>query len=122
MNTNTPPASRDAMSAMRQASDEMLQTAGTAMDLAENKVRGLRGNIDPVVDKLASKAQQLALQSLDMAGEAKDRTQQSLSRAAGATTRYVSEQPLRSVLIAAVVGAAVALLVSSSLHRRQNRD
>jgi len=122
MNTNTPPASRDAMPAKREASAEMLQTAGTAMDLAENKVRSLRGNIDPVVDKLASKAQQLALQSLDLAGEAKDRTQQSLSRAAGATTRYVSEQPLRSVLIAAAVGAAVALLVSSSRHRRQNRD
>ncbi len=121
MHTNTPPTSRDAMPAMRQASAEMPQTAGTAMDLADNKVRGLRGNVEPVVDRLASKAQQLALQSLDLAGEAKDRTQQSLNRAASATTRYVSEQPLRSVLIAAAVGAAVALLVSSSRQRRQNR-
>ncbi|UUZ62532.1 hypothetical protein LP417_21300 [Polaromonas sp. P1-6] len=102
MNTNTPPI---------------------ALDLAENKVRELRGNVDPVVDMLASKAQMLARQSLDMASEAKDRAQQSLSRAAGATTRYVAEQPLRSVLIAAAVGAAVALLISSARnhHRNQNR-
>lgn len=81
----------------------------------------LRGNIAPVVDGLTSKAQQLARQSLDLAGDTRDRTQQSLSRAAGATTRYVSEQPLRSVLIAAAAGAAVALLVSASRRRRQNR-
>lgn len=102
MNTNTPPI---------------------ALDLAENKVRELRGSVDPVVDMLASKAQMLARQSLDMASEAKDRAQQSLSRAAGATTRYVAEQPLRSVLIAAAVGAAVALLISAARnhHRNQNR-
>lgn len=134
MTTNTPHTSRDAIPAMRQASDELRQTAGKAvdssrsyandaLDLAENKVRELRGSVDPVVDMLASKAQMLARQSLDMASEAKDRAQQSLSRAAGATTRYVSEQPLRSVLIAAAVGAAVALLVSLARnhHRNQNR-
>ena len=35
-----------------------------------------------------------------------------------ATTRYVSEQPVRSALIAAAVGAAVAALV---LAMRRNR-
>lgn len=133
MNTNT--ASRiahDTLPAMRQASDELLQTAGKAvdstrdyaneaLDKAEHKMRELRGNIDPVVDMLASKAQKLARHSLDLASEAKDRAEHSLKRAAGVTTRYVAEQPLRSVLIAAAVGAAVALLISSSLHRDQNR-
>ncbi len=33
-----------------------------------------------------------------------------MSRASDATTRYVAEKPLRSVMIAAAVGAAVALL------------
>ena len=61
-------------------------------------------------------------QSLDIATEAKDRAQQSLSNAASTTTRYVSEQPLRSVLIAAAVGAGIALLVSSARHRNQNQN
>ena len=124
----TQPASKTA----RQTSDELLNTAekavdstrshaNDALDKAESKVRELRGSVDPVVDMLASKAQHLARQSLDLAAEAKDRAQRSLSNAAGATSRYVAEQPLRSVLIAAAVGAGVALLVSSARQRQRNR-
>jgi ElaB/YqjD/DUF883 family membrane-anchored ribosome-binding protein len=116
----------------RQTSDELLQTAektvastrsyaNEALDKAESKVRDLRGSVDPVVDMLAAKAQHLARQSLDLAAEAKDRAQRSLSNAAGATSRYVADQPLRSVLIAAAVGAGVALLISSARQRQQNR-
>lgn len=133
MTPNTPSNfARDVMPGMRQASEEMLQTAGKAvestrehandaLDRAESKVRELRGQVDPVVDMLASKAQKLARHSLDLASEAKERAEQSLKRAAGVTTRYVSEQPVRSILIAAAVGATVALLVSTSRQRNRNR-
>ena len=68
----------------RQSSDELLQSAGKAVDTtrsyandaldkAENKVRELRGSVDPVVDMLTSKAQHLARQSLEIASEAKHR-------------------------------------------------
>jgi ElaB/YqjD/DUF883 family membrane-anchored ribosome-binding protein len=134
MNTLSSKLASDATNAtaqIRQTSDGLLRTAGhaidttrdfanDALDTAEDKVRMLRGEIDPIVDMLASKAQKLARQSLDMAAHAKDRAQQSMSRASDATTRYVSEQPLRSVMIAAAVGAAVALLVSAARHRHQN--
>ena len=123
---------RDAVPAMKKASDDVMSSAGKAidstrehanqaLDMAENKVRELRGNVDPVVEMLASKAQKMARQSLDMASEAKERAEKSLKHAADATTRYVSEQPMRSVLIAAAVGAAVALLVSTSRQRNNNR-
>ncbi|NML84747.1 hypothetical protein [Polaromonas sp.] len=133
MNINTPPnLARDTMPTMRQASDDLLQSAGKALestrdhandalDKAESKVRELRGSVDPMVDMLATKAQKLARHSLDLASEAKDRAEQSFKRAAGVTTRYVSEQPVRSILIAAAVGATVALLVSATRHRNQNR-
>lgn len=133
MNTNTPQnLTRDTMPTIRQATDDILQTAdkavsstrehaNNALDKAESKVRELRGNVDPMVDMLATKAQKLARHSLDLASEAKDRAEQSLKRAAGVTTRYVSEQPVRSILIAAAVGAVVALLVSSTRHRNHNR-
>lgn len=133
MNTNTPQnLARDTMPTIRQASDDILQTAdkavsstreyaNNALDKAESKVRELRGNVDPMVDMLATKAQKLARHSLDLASEAKERAEQSLKRAAGVTTRYVSEQPVRSILIAAGVGAVVALLVSSTRHRNHNR-
>jgi ElaB/YqjD/DUF883 family membrane-anchored ribosome-binding protein len=73
-----------------------------------------------VVDKLASTAQKLARQSLDMAAEAQHKAQDALKHYASSTSRYVAEQPVRSVLIAAAVGAALALLVTSARnnHRR----
>ena len=133
MNTDTPSnMARDAMPAVRKASDDLLQTAGKAidstrehandaLDKAESKMREFRGNVDPMVDMLASKAQKLARQSLDLASEAKDRAEKSLKQAADATTRYVSEQPMRSVLMAAAVGALVALVVSTTRNSDRNR-
>lgn len=131
MTISTSNITSDAMAGMRQKSDEALrsadksisatrQYANDALDSAENKVRELRGSVDPMVDMLATKAQKLARQSLDMATEAKDRAQQSLGRAADVTQRYVSEQPLRSVLIAAAVGASIALLISVTRNRRND--
>lgn len=119
---------QDAANATRTTSEDLASTAGRvldstreyandALDKAETKVREFNSNIDPTVNMLASKAQKLAQQSFDMASEAKERAQHQLKRAAGATTQYVSEQPLRSVLIAAAVGASVALLISATRNR-----
>lgn len=112
-------ASDEALQSAEKAVDTTRAYANDALDRAEDKVRELRGNVDPLIDAMATKAQKLARQSLDMAAEAKEKAQQSLSRYASATTQYVSEQPVRSVLIAAAVGAAVALLVSASRNRNR---
>ena len=133
MSTNNPSSfSRDAVPAIQRTSDDIMSSAGkaieatrehanNALDRAESKVRELRGNVDPMVEMLASKAQKMARQSLDMASEAKERAEKSLKHAADATTRYVSEQPMRSILVAVTVGAAVALLISTSRQRNRNR-
>ena len=129
---NTPDKGRDAAASMQKASDSMMSSAGRALDAtrdhannaldkAESKLRELRGNVDPTVEFLATKAQKMARQSLDMASEAKERAEKSLKHAADATTRYVAEQPMRSIIVAVTVGAAVALLISSSRHRDRNR-
>jgi ElaB/YqjD/DUF883 family membrane-anchored ribosome-binding protein len=41
---------------------------------------------------------------------------------ANASTRYVSDHPLKSALIAAAVGAAVAGIVLAMRHRRELQD
>ena len=99
------------------AVDSTREFANNAFDQADSKVREFSTSIDPTVNMLAAKAQKLAQQSYDMASEAKERAQQSLRRATSATTHYVSEQPLKSVLIAAAVGAGVALLISATRNR-----
>lgn len=133
MNTNNSSnKTRDAMPNVRKASDDMLQSAGKAidstreyandvLDKAESKMREFRGNVDPMVDMLASKAQILARQSLDIASEAKERAEKSLKQAADVTTRYVSEQPMRAILLAAAVGALMALLVSTVRSNNNNQ-
>ena len=114
---NTP---SEALQATVQATELTRSYAKEALDQAESKIRELRGSVDPMVDKLADTAQKLARQSMDMAAEAKHKAQESLARYSDVTTKYVSEQPMRSVLIAAAVGAAVALLVTAarSNHKR----
>jgi len=132
MNYSTNKTTSDAVTGMRHSTDEALQGseraihstrayANDALEKAEGKVRELRGSVDPMVDMLATKAQKLARQSMDMAAEAKDRAQQSLSRAADMTQRYVSQQPVRSMVIAAAVGAGIALLVSMAVTK-SDRD
>ncbi|MBC7610592.1 MAG: DUF883 family protein [Polaromonas sp.] len=124
---------RDAKPAIQQASDGLMQGASHAVDVtrdyangaldkADSKVRDLRNSIEPAIDMLTAKGQKLARQSMDMAADAKDRAQKQFNRAAGATTQYVSEQPMRSVLIAAGVGAAVALLVAALRSNSNSRD
>lgn len=80
---------------------------------------------------IASDALHAASQSLERAGEkVRDlrmgmadsalAAQQRLGRYADATTRYVSEQPLKSALIAAGVGALVAGLIIAARRRRDS--
>ena len=111
----------DALQATVQATELTRSYAKEALDQAEGKIRELRGNVDPMVDKLADTAQKLARQSMDMATEAKHKAEESVARYAGMTTKYVSEQPMRSVLIAAAVGAAIALLVAAATRNNDKR-
>lgn len=78
---------------------DALHAAGESLDRAGEKVRELRmGLADTAVA-----------------------AQQRLGRYADATTRYVSEQPLKSALIAAGVGALVAGLIIAA-RRSRNRN
>ena len=79
--------------------------------------RGWTDRAAPLVGQLSSRAQHLARQGMDMAANAGARAQESWARYADATTGYVARQPVRSVLIAAVVGAGLALLIAASRRR-----
>lgn len=106
-------AAQEADRAHRQI-ERALQRGDGAQALRE---RRWQGRIDPLVDRLSTSARQLARQSMDMASHAGSRAQESLHHYADATSGYISRQPMRSVLIAAAVGAAVAALLASSRRR-----
>ena len=56
----------------------------------------------------------------DRALKAKHRAMWAMGDYASASTRYVSEHPLKTAMIAAAVGAAVAGLVIAMRHRRDS--
>jgi len=76
------------------------------------------GRGEPMADRLSGKAQQmaqqLARQGLDLASLASERAQASWNRYADATTGYVTQQPLRALMLAAAAGATLAWLMARS--------
>ncbi len=98
----------DAAGATGHALDSTKQFASQAMDRAGEKVRDLRYG-----------ATDLARKSAASVSDATAAAQRQLGQYAQATGRYVSEQPVKSALIAAAIGAAVAALVLAMRRDRQ---
>lgn len=115
--------SHQAVDSLAQSADKAIDStrnyANHALDVADEKVHTLRSSVQPVLEKFSRKAEQFAHQGMDMAANAKDKARESLSQYSAATSRYVADKPVQSVLIAAAVGAAVALLVSSARSRNR---
>jgi ElaB/YqjD/DUF883 family membrane-anchored ribosome-binding protein len=97
-------SAEEAVEAARSYTNDSLDKAGTTM-------REVRANLSASTEQLAEKAQDLARKGIDAASRTSARTQKVVNQYATATTRYVSDQPVKSVMIAVAVGAAVAALV-----------
>ncbi|KQP18492.1 hypothetical protein [Pseudorhodoferax sp. Leaf267] len=127
---NTSKLAREASDASRQLSDKVMQSAHEAVETtrdyanhalnqADSKLRHVRGMVDPAIEEFASSAQRLARRGIDIAADTSARAQQSLNRYAAVTERYVADQPVKAVLIAAAAGAVIAALLLSARKRRE---
>jgi len=85
---------------MNETLDSTRRKASEAMDRASSTMKDLRSGVS---DRATS-------------------AQRYMGEYASAGTRYVSDHPLKSALIAAAVGAAVAGLYLAMRHRRQSQD
>lgn len=121
--TTTQQNTRQAIDGLANSADKAIDStrnyANHALDVADEKIHSMSNGVKPALDKLSRKAGEYAHQGMDMAMQAKDKARESLSQYSAATTRYVADKPVQSVLIAAAVGAAVALLVSSARNRNR---
>ena len=90
-----------------QALDHTRKLASQAMERAGSTAKDLRAGV-----------QDIATRSMSAVSNRAAAAQQRLGEYAGASRRYVAEHPLKSALIAAAVGAAVAGLVIALRHRR----
>ena len=70
----------------------------------------MRQDTSPAIQDLASRAQDIAARSIGYCAETSDRARRQLRHASEATSRYVAEQPGKSVAIAVASGAALGAL------------
>lgn len=87
-------------------------------DAASSKVREFRSHVEPVIDRFATRVQEIAERSLSTASGMSSRAQRQIGDYAGATSRYVSEEPVRAILIAAAAGAVLAGLILAARNYR----
>jgi ElaB/YqjD/DUF883 family membrane-anchored ribosome-binding protein len=89
--------------------DSTRKLASQAMERAGSTMQGLR-----------SGAQEYASRSKSAVLDGASAAQRHLSEYAHTGTRYVAEHPMKSALIAAAIGAAVAGIVIAMRHRRNS--
>lgn len=90
--------------------------ANEALDKADAKVRTLRDDIKPAIDAVSSRVQDMAARGKAAAAQTCDQTRDKVNEYADRTSAYVVDQPLKSVAIAAGVGALAALLLGRRRH------
>jgi ElaB/YqjD/DUF883 family membrane-anchored ribosome-binding protein len=122
MNTNAAKTASQLADDARQTANDAMDTtrayAQNAVNAAGEKVRDMKRDFEPSVEQLAARVQQAVQRGLDAASTTSARAQRRIEQAAGVTGRYISDQPVRSVLVAAAAGAAItALIVLASRSR-----
>ena len=117
MNTPTTKALRSSVPAAY--AEDALNSAENAIDSTRQLANRMIGKAGDKVRDLREGARDLATKGMSVATDATSAAQKQLSRYADVTGRYVSQQPVRSVLIAVAAGATIAALVVAA--RRRNR-
>ncbi|RYF80967.1 MAG: hypothetical protein EOO29_12135 [Comamonadaceae bacterium] len=108
----------DLRSTAQDAVDTTRAYAQNAVDAAGQKVRNLRHDVEPSVEQIAARVQQAVHRGLEAASKSGVRAQERFTDAAQVTGRYIADQPVRSVLIAAAAGAAITALLVLATRRR----
>lgn len=91
--------------------DTVRTLANEALDKADVKVRTLREDIKPAIDAISGRVQNMAEHGRAAYAEKSAQAREKLNTAADKTCAYVSEQPMKSMAIAAAAGAVLAMLL-----------
>lgn len=88
---------------------------------AEQAVSGVRERVLPAAVRLASQAEDLAQRGYHAVRDGSQHLRERAVDARERGVRYVQEEPIKAVLIAAATGAALMALVQLVSHRRGDR-
>ena len=108
----------DVLKGVHNTVDAARDAANASMDKAEKGVEKLRSQVDPVISELAAKAQVMAERSIHYCADTSARMREKMDKCTEDATHYVKQQPGKSVVIAAVAGAALTVAAMALLRRR----
>lgn len=86
-------------------------TAGETLLDIQNSATQAQEALDPMVHQMSAKVHKMMHESMEMVTDTKHSVEKALRDASEATSKYIEHQPIKSICIAAGVGAAAALLV-----------
>ena len=102
--------------------DTAHDVAQSALSKASSKIENLQGTVKPAIERFASRSAEVAQNGIDATREAGTRAKAAATRYASACETYVTEQPMKSVAIAAAAGAALAALLIVARNRSNDRN
>ncbi len=97
------------------------RAANHTLDNLASTVQDLRKQAAPLLHRATDTAQACLQQGMDAMQEGSATVRAQARRAADCTTRYVKDEPVKALLIAAAAGAVLAALVRVAGHLRDRR-
>ncbi|MCA0174742.1 MAG: hypothetical protein LCH73_00380 [Proteobacteria bacterium] len=104
-----------------QALDATRRAAGDAMGRAQEALDSARTRVPEAFSDAAHRMEELARDGIHRAREFGHDVRERAHRAGDSTVTYIRDEPVKSVLIAAAVGAAIATVASLLARSRSDR-
>lgn len=96
--------------------------ANETLDHLQDGIARVREGVPSAVARTASQVEEIARRSAERARELRDDVSHKVERATDQTVGYIKDEPVKAILIAAGVGAALALIIGSlSRSKRSQR-
>ena len=121
---NTPTPSQLVESATDSAQMAVDQIDKAAQDVHQSLANGAHKAINgakPVMERLAKDAESIARRGLDSARDTSRQLRERAAQASDTTVKYIQDEPVKAMLIAAAAGAALVTVISL-LSRSRHRD
>jgi ElaB/YqjD/DUF883 family membrane-anchored ribosome-binding protein len=97
------------------------RVANDTLDHLASTVHDLRAQAAPLLNRASEQASALLQQSKEAVQDGSAKVRAQAQRASDSTLGYIKDEPVKAVLIAAVVGAALTALVHLAGRSRDDR-
>ncbi len=103
------------------AIDRTRRLANDALDSASETVDEVRDKAEPTVRRLATQAETLARRGMDAVRDSSQQLREQATEMTDRTTRYVKDEPLKAVLMAAAAGAVLMAVLTVVARSGESR-